>query len=152
MRGAVFRQDCPFEPLKSGLPAGLLASPCLVQVIRCTVYLPVIKVGTVETFLHPCTNLRALTKVEVVSLKAGVSEVMGPLTTVFPQAASTSCQDKIGEVDLLVLTRLEQPELKSSLWQNSSVFSSSNGDLGCTALISCEKPLIDQTTIQQQYW
>lgn len=27
-----------FEPLASGLPAGLLASPCLVQVVRGTAY------------------------------------------------------------------------------------------------------------------
>lgn len=31
-----------FEPLDSGLPAGLLASPALVRVDRATVYVPVV--------------------------------------------------------------------------------------------------------------
>lgn len=35
-----------FEPTESSLPAGLLASPCLVHVFRGTTYVPVVNVGT----------------------------------------------------------------------------------------------------------
>lgn len=35
-----------FEPLDSGLPAGLLASPSAVRVVRGTAYIPVVNVGT----------------------------------------------------------------------------------------------------------
>lgn len=35
-----------FEALDSGLPAGLLASPSLVRVVRGTAYIPVVNVGT----------------------------------------------------------------------------------------------------------
>lgn len=44
-------QSLFFEPPESGLPAGLLASPCLVQVVRGTAYIPVVNVGTVEVLL-----------------------------------------------------------------------------------------------------
>lgn len=42
-----------FEPLESGLPVGLLASPALVQVSRGTVYVPVVNVGTNDALFYP---------------------------------------------------------------------------------------------------
>lgn len=42
-----------FEPLSSGLPAGLLASPALVHMSKGTVYIPIVKVGAQEVVLYP---------------------------------------------------------------------------------------------------
>lgn len=46
-----------FEPLDSGLPGGLLASPALVQVSRGTVYIPVVNIGTTDVLLYARTQL-----------------------------------------------------------------------------------------------
>ena len=64
-----------FEPVESGLPAGLLISPCLVQTIRGTAYIPVVNVGTTEVVLCPRTQLGVLTVLGIVSLPSGVTEV-----------------------------------------------------------------------------
>lgn len=42
-----------FEPPDSGLPAGLLATPAIVQVRRGTVYVPVVNVSFTEVVLYP---------------------------------------------------------------------------------------------------
>lgn len=49
-----------FEPSDSGLPAGLLASPALVRVVRGTAYIPVVNVGSTDVLLHPCTAVGML--------------------------------------------------------------------------------------------
>lgn len=49
-----------FEPPEAGLPAGLLASPALVQVTRGTAYIPVVNVGVTEVVLYPRTSLGTL--------------------------------------------------------------------------------------------
>lgn len=71
-----------FEPPESGLPAGLLASPALVQVSRGTVSVPVVNVGTTDVVLHPRTHLDTLTSVYVVSLPSGVTEVKTVVATI----------------------------------------------------------------------
>lgn len=71
-----------FEPPESGLPAGLLASPALVRVIRGTVYVPVVNVGTAEVMLRPTTVVGNLREVYIVSLPAGVSEEKPVVATV----------------------------------------------------------------------
>lgn len=63
-------QTVLFEPPESGLPAGLLASPCLVQVIRGTAYVPVVNVGVTDILLYPRTSLGLLSSAQVVSLPA----------------------------------------------------------------------------------
>lgn len=60
-----------FEPSESGLPAGLLASPCLVQVIQGTAYIPVVNVGTTDVLLPPRTGLGAPSSAQVVTLTNG---------------------------------------------------------------------------------
>lgn len=52
--------DALFEPLSSGLTAGLLASPALVCVNRGTVYIPIVNVGTQDVVLHPRTVLQSI--------------------------------------------------------------------------------------------
>ena len=50
-------QSVLFEPPETGLPAGLLASPCLLQVERGTVYVPVVSVGMTAALLYARTSL-----------------------------------------------------------------------------------------------
>lgn len=61
-----------FEPLESGLPAGLLASRALVQVDRGTAYVPVVNVGMTDVVVYASTVVGT---VYVVSLPLEVTEV-----------------------------------------------------------------------------
>lgn len=56
-----------FEPSDSGLPDELLVSPALVQVIRGTVYIPILNVGSTDVVLYPRTTVGTLNHVNVVS-------------------------------------------------------------------------------------
>lgn len=143
-------QSLLFEPPESGLPAGLLASPCLVQVVRGTTYIPVVNVGTAELLLYPRTCLGALSPAEVVSLPPGVTEVRST-ATVSAQVAASSGQGGVDSVDLSALAEPEQVQVRSLLQRFSSVFSAHEGDLGCTNLISHDIPLLDDVPIRQRY-
>lgn len=55
-----FGQSTLFEPPKSGVPAGLLASPCLLKVIWGSVWVPIVNVGTAEVLPYPLTDLGTL--------------------------------------------------------------------------------------------
>ena len=146
-----FGRSALFEPPEAGLPAGLLASPCLVQVARGTVYVPVVNVGTTEVLLHPRTCLGSLSSVQVVSLPTGITEVRSTTATVSSQVAAHSAQSGIEAVDLSALTDQEQQEVRSLLQKYSSVFSAHEGDLGCTNLIEHEIPLLDNVPVRQRY-
>lgn len=144
-------QGVLFEPPESGLPAGLLASPCLVQVVRGTVYVPVVNVGTTEVLLYPRTSLGILGVAQVVSLPAGVTEVEPTLVTISSQAAVPSISDRIESLDLSALPDQEQTSVRSLLYKYQSVFSAHDGDLGCTNLISHDIPLLDDVPVRQRY-
>lgn len=139
-----------FEPPESGLPAGLLASPCLVKVVRGTTYIPVVNVGTAELLLYPRTCLGALSPAEVVSLPPGVTEVRSS-ATVSAQTAASSGQGGVESVDLSALAEPEQVPVRSLLQRFSSVFSAHEGDLGCTDLLSHDIPLLDDVPVRQRY-
>lgn len=83
-----------FEPPESGLPAGLLASPCLLKVFRSTVWIPVVNVGTAEVLLYPRTSLGSLSVAQVVSLPAGVTKIESASATVSSQAVTPSVIDR----------------------------------------------------------
>lgn len=140
-----------FEPPEAGLPAGLLASPCLVRVVRGTAYIPVVNVGTTEVLLYPRTDIGVLSAAQVVSLPAGVTEVKSTTATVSSQAAATPVPDRVESLDLSALGEQDQAEVRSLLQKYQSVFSAHEGDLGCTNLISHDNPLIDDTPVRQRY-
>lgn len=71
-----------FEPSESGLPCGLLASPCLVHVTRGTAYIPLVNVGTIVVLLYPRTCLGSLCGAQVISLPRGVTEVKPTIASV----------------------------------------------------------------------
>lgn len=138
-----------FEPAGSGLPAGLLASPCLVQVTRGTAYVPVVNVGTADILLYPRTGLGTLSSAQVVSLPAGVTEMRPITASVSSQAAAGVAQGGVESVDLSALTAQDQMEVRELLQKYRTVFSTQEGDLGCTNLISHEIPLLDDTPVRQ---
>ncbi|KAL0198417.1 hypothetical protein M9458_006957, partial [Cirrhinus mrigala] len=142
-----------FEPLESGLPAGLLVSPALVPVSRGTVYIPVVNVGMIDVVLYPNTLLGTLHGVYVVSLPPGVTEVMDAVATVGSQGCvvGPSLQDQIESVDLSALGMEEQGEVRTLLRHYQSVFSAHDNDLGCTNLISHDIPLTDDVPVRQRY-
>ncbi|KAL0180472.1 hypothetical protein M9458_022878, partial [Cirrhinus mrigala] len=142
-----------FEPPVSGLPAGLLASPALVRVVRGTVYLPMVNVGTADVMLYAGATLGTLNSVQVVSLPAGITEVEPVRVLMRSQIAETVApvQEQIDAVDLSVLSQGEQGEVRALLKRYQSVFSAHDGDLGCTDLISHEIPLLDTVPVRQRY-
>ena len=140
-----------FEPLDSGLPAGLLASPSLVRVVNGTAYIPIVNVGSVEVLLYPRTVVGNLEKVNVVSLPAGIVEVPSTVATVQSQTVLPTVQDRIEGVDLSPLCSEEQGQVRSLLRKYTSIFSAHDGDLGCTNLISHDIPLVDETPVKQRY-
>ena len=144
-------QTALFEPPDSGLPAGLLASPCLVQVTRGTAYVPIINVGVTEVLLYPRVSMGSLSNAEVISLPSGVSEVRPITATLSSQEATSSVPDRLDAVDLSALSGQEQTEARSLLQRYSSVFAAHDGDLGCTNLIAHDIPLLDDIPVRQRH-
>ncbi|XP_035996571.1 uncharacterized protein LOC118563987 [Fundulus heteroclitus] len=108
-----------FEPSESGLPAGLLASPALVQVVRGTAYVPVVNVGNTDVLLYPRSTVGTLNSVGVVSLPAGVTEV--PLfANVSSQTVAAPASDGIKTIDLSSLSEEEQGRVRALLGTASS--------------------------------
>ncbi len=141
-----------FEPLDSGLPAGLLASPS-VPVDRGTAYVPVVNVGTVDVVLYASTVIGTVNQVYVVSLPPEVTEVQVVSARVSTQAVQVSpaVQVQIRSIDLSVLSVEKQGKVRALLQKYLSVFSMHDGDLGCTNLISHDIPLLDDVPVQQRY-
>ena len=146
------------EPLSSGydLPAGLLVSSALVQVVRGTAYIPVVNVGVSAVNLRPRCPIGLLSSAEVVSLPPGLCEVPGKeeqvTATIMSQTAGVSSVQKvIRDLDLSVLREAEQCKVRALLLKHESVFSAFEGDLGCTTLISHDIPLLDDTPVRQRY-
>lgn len=140
-----------FEPLERGLPAGLLASPALVQVVRGTAYIPIVNVGDNDVLLYPRTLVGTLDNVNVVSLPAGVTEISSVAASVSSHSAASSATDPIAAIDLSPLSPEEQLEVRSLLMKYSSVFAANDQDLGCTNLITHDIPLLDDVSVRQRY-
>lgn len=138
-----------FEPPESGL----LASPALVRVIRGTVYVPIVNVGTVEVMLRPTMVVGNLREVYVVSLPAGVSEEKPVVATVQSHSVvgGSSLSQQIDSLDLSVLSSSEQGQVRALLQKYQAVFSGHESDLGCTRLISHDIPLLDNAPVRQRY-
>lgn len=141
-----------FEPLDSGLPAGLLASPALVRVIKGTAYIPVVNVGVVDVVLYPRTVVGTLDTVNIVSLPSSVTEVPMGLPTMSSETVSSTVPQQVEDVDLSSLSadnRFKQGHcLKNTMLY---VFAANDGDLGCTNLISHDTPLVDDVPVKQRY-
>lgn len=143
-----------FEPLESGLPSGLLASPALVRVNNGTACIPVVNVGTTDILLYPRIALGTLQGVHVVSLPAGVSEVPSVTATVASHTdlVTPTIQEQITQLDLSdSLSSSEQTQVRALLGQFDTVFSAHDGDLGCTNLLSHDIPLLDDVPVRQRY-
>lgn len=141
------------EPLEFGLPVGLLVSPALVKVVRGIAYVPVVNVGTTDVLLFPRRVIGTLSSVHVVSLPPGVTEVwpgQGTVCTIGSQVG-TLVQEQLDALDLSQVSRDEQGKIRALLSRYQSVFSSFEGDLGCTNLLSHDIPLLDDTPIRQRY-
>ncbi|KAL7878193.1 hypothetical protein SRHO_G00048360 [Serrasalmus rhombeus] len=135
---------------------GLLISTSLVRVARGTVYVPVVNVGQARVGLHPCCPLGLLSQAQVVSLPAGVTEVVSEVPTVVALAQAQVAQvspilEQIEGLDLSSLSSEEQMRVKSLLQKYASAFSAFEGDLGCTGLLSHDIPLFDDAPMRQHY-
>lgn len=142
-----------FETSDSGLPAGLLASPALVQVDHGTAYVPVVNVGTGGVVIYAGMVVGTLNHGYIVTLPSEVTEVQEVSARVSTQVAqaSPSVQEQIWAIDLSMLSVEEQCKVRALLEDYSSVFSIHDGDLGCTNLISHDIPLLDEIPVRQRY-
>lgn len=138
--------------MESGLPAGLLASPALIRVIRGTVYVPIVSVGTTDVLLFPRRVIGTLTNVYVVSPPPGVTELRplsGTVCSIGSQVGSPVVQERIDAVDLS-LSEEEQNKVRALLCKYQAIFCTCEGDLECTDLISHDIPLLDIVPVRQQ--
>ncbi|KAL6462534.1 hypothetical protein MHYP_G00289560 [Metynnis hypsauchen] len=99
---------------------GLLISTSLVKVARGTVYVPVVNVGQARVALHPRCPLGLLSQAQVVSLPAGVTEVVSEVPAVVALAQAQVVQaspilEQIEGLDLSSLSSEEQMRVKSLL-------------------------------------
>ncbi len=120
------------------------------QVTGGTVSVPVVNVGTVDVVLYPTTVLGRLREVYLVGLPAGLT--VAP--SVIAQVASSDASDiseRIESVDLEGLSVEEQKQVRALLREYQSVFSTHDGDLGCTNLLSHDIPLTDDIPVRQRY-
>lgn len=141
-----------FEPLEGGLPAGLVVAPALICVTNGTAYVPVVNVGTLDVMLYPHNTLGTLNTVLVVSLPTDVVEVKSATVTVNSQPPPVSSMlDQIDAIDLSMLTGEEEAQVRALFRRYQSVFSTHEGDLGCTNLIAHEIPLSDDVPVRQRY-
>lgn len=139
-----------FEPPEIGLPAGLLASPALVRVVRGTAYIPVVNVGTTALSLFPHTVMGTLDHVNVASMPAGVDEVSGFTARAASQLVSTVA-DQVDAVDLSGVPPEEQGSARALLRKYTTIFAASDHDLGCTTRITHDIPLLNDTPVRQRH-
>ncbi len=99
-----------FEPLKTGLPSGLLASPALIRVSQGTAYVPVVNVGTLDALLYPRSLLGIFNDALIVSLPPGIAEVKSMSASLGSQAPQlgSSVMEQIRAMDLSMLTGEEE--------------------------------------------
>ncbi|KAL1280076.1 hypothetical protein QQF64_014676 [Cirrhinus molitorella] len=142
-----------FEPLETGLPSGLLASPALIRVNHGTAYVPVVNVGTLDALFYPRSLLGTFNDAIIVSVPPGISEVKSMSASLGSQAPQlgSSVLEKIKAMDLSMLTGEEECQVRVLLQKYQLVFSSQEGDLGCTNLIVHEIPLLDDIPVKQRY-
>lgn len=104
-----------FEPLSSGLPAGLLASPALGHMSKGTVYILIVNVGAQEVVLYPRTVLGTVSEAYLVNSPDNLVEE-GVAATVSLQTTTSLVQDKINADDLSALTQEEQCQVAAIQW------------------------------------
>ena len=149
-----------FEPFTNydTLPSGVLVSPTMVTVHHGTAYIPVINVGNTAAKLHPRSALGMLIHAQIVSLPAGISEIpQGPEglcteVTMSSQAGQVSkISDIIQSFELTNVPDAERAKVRSLLTKYQSVFSTGEGDLGCTNRLEHEIPLLDEVPVRQRF-
>lgn len=149
-----------FEPFNNHntLPSGVLVSPMMVTVHRGTAYIPVVNVGTTAAKLYPRSALGMLIHAQIVSLPSGITEVpqtpegLHTKATMSSQAGQVSkMSDAIQSLELTHVPETEQDRIRSLLIEYQPVFSTGDGDLGCTNLLEHEIPLLDEAPIRQRF-
>lgn len=148
------------------LPGGLLPLPALLSIHSGTVHVPILNVNNTPVCLPPRCPVGILSRAQVVSLPPGITERVGPVSlpsgregtrggiTASVNAQLGGCQsilEQIQALDLSVLPQLEQERVRGLLKQYASVFSATEGDLGCTTLLSHDIPLIDDRPVRQRF-
>lgn len=146
------------EPLDVGqsLPAGLLISPAMVTVHQGTAHVPVVNVGKTDVNLYPHHPIGVLSPADVVSMPEGVTfrkqQTHKVIATVSSHTAPLNpVKGHIESLDLSTLSMPDQQKVRALLLKHEGVFATSDLDLGCTALLTHDIPLVDDIPIRQRY-
>lgn len=102
-----------------------------------------------DVILYPRTVRGTVSEAYLVNSPDNLLEE-GVAATVSAQTVDL-VQDKIAAVDLTALTHEEQYQVRMLLQKYSGIFSTFEGDLGCTNLISHDIPQLDDVPVRQRH-
>ena len=103
-----------------------------------TVYIPTVNIGAQEVVLYPRTVLGTVSEAYLVNSPDNLVEE-GVAATVSLQTTASLVKDKINAAELSALTQEGQCQVGIVLQQCSGIYY--EGDLGCTNMISHDKPV-----------
>lgn len=114
-------------------------------------YVPIVNVGNADDLLYPHTILGTLSQVDVISLPTGMAEVWAVEAVEPAQSERIPILSQIESLDLGALADADKEQVRSLLRKYHNVFSTHEGDLGCTCLISHEILLMDKIPVRQPH-
>uniref|UniRef100_A0A3B1J8K5 Gypsy retrotransposon integrase-like protein 1 n=1 Tax=Astyanax mexicanus TaxID=7994 RepID=A0A3B1J8K5_ASTMX len=137
------------------LPEGLLVSPTLVSAKQGQFYAPVVNVSNVDVWLPPRRVLGTVQAVTVVSSRLAPVSVESCwedcVAIISTQDIQCTSPTEYVTSDFEGLTDLQAQRARALFQKYSNIFAKSEGDLGCTSLISHEIPLLDEVPVRQPY-
>lgn len=151
------------EPLgldEGTLPGGLIVSSSYVWVHEGQLVVPVINPSTSDVTLKPQLRIASLQKAQIIAGETAciVFERTGPQEeeVLLLDHQSLLCSDthSVSELDQVQFPGLSHDQTiqaRELLLKYSNVFAKSDDDLGCTAVIQHEIPLVDEGPVCQRY-
>lgn len=126
-------------------------------IIQGVAYVPIVNVGEQDSCVQPHVVVGTLSNVQVMPRWEGdvtIEPLVGQVdqqAIIAAQVAGVGGVEVIQNMDLSQLSPEEQVLVRTLLSKYRSVFSSHDGDLGCTELMTHEIPLLDDEPVRQRY-
>uniref|UniRef100_A0A3B1IG97 Gypsy retrotransposon integrase-like protein 1 n=1 Tax=Astyanax mexicanus TaxID=7994 RepID=A0A3B1IG97_ASTMX len=139
------------------LPEGLLLSPAFVSAKKGLLYAPIVNVSGADVWLPPRHAIGTVQPGTVTSLPTSSSVSISPsweecLAFVSVQETASGPKSPHGLLSDIEGLSEEQMAAVSLLFdQYQDIFAQTEGDLGCTTLLTHEIPLLDEVPVRQPY-
>lgn len=144
----------PLGPEENALPEGLLLSPSVVYAEGGLVFAPIVNVGSVDVWVAPRHTIGTVQVVKVVKTQ-GPNLIISPENVytahVHLQVAEQALVDEVKWPSFEGLAEQEVEQASHLLNKYRSLFSVSEGDIGCSSLITHEIPVVDDRPVRQPY-